>query len=40
MDRYGNGEEIIMDRLFDTDSDELSFKDFDKELLTGQSCIY
>ncbi|XP_042426673.1 exonuclease 1-like [Zingiber officinale] len=38
MDRYGYGEEIIMDRLFDTDSDELSFKDFDKELLTGM-CV-
>ncbi|XP_074572197.1 exonuclease 1 [Curcuma longa] len=38
MDRYGNGEEIIMDRLFNTDSDELSFKDFDKELLTGM-CV-
>ncbi|CAL9079457.1 unnamed protein product, partial [Musa textilis] len=38
MDRYGNGEEILMDRVFKSASDGLSFKDFDKELLTGM-CV-
>lgn len=39
MDRYGNGEEILMDKVFKSASDGLSFKDFDKELLTGHTCI-
>ncbi|WOL03830.1 exonuclease 1 [Canna indica] len=38
MDRYGNGEEIMTERIFNTISDGLSFKDFDKELLTGM-CV-
>ncbi|CAL9066257.1 unnamed protein product [Musa banksii] len=38
MDRYGNGEEILMDKVFKSASDGLSFKDFDKELLTGM-CV-
>ncbi|KAK1298251.1 Exonuclease 1 [Acorus calamus] len=38
MDRYGNGEEILMDRVFSTSSGGLSFQHFDKELFTGM-CI-
>ncbi|KAJ0965015.1 hypothetical protein J5N97_026153 [Dioscorea zingiberensis] len=30
MDRYGKGEELLLDRVFNFVSDELSFKNFDK----------
>ncbi|KAH7658537.1 XPG/Rad2 endonuclease protein [Dioscorea alata] len=38
MDRYGNGEELLLDRVFNSVSNELSFKNFDKELFTGM-CV-
>ncbi|KAG1334814.1 putative exonuclease 1 [Cocos nucifera] len=38
MDRYGNGEEFFMDRVFNTVRGGLSFRNFDKELFTGM-CV-
>ncbi|XP_073281928.1 exonuclease 1 [Primulina huaijiensis] len=38
MDRYGNGEEIVLDKVFNTVGCVPSFKSFDRELLTGM-CI-
>ncbi|XP_077220543.1 5'-3' exonuclease family protein isoform X2 [Tasmannia lanceolata] len=38
MDRYGNGEEILLDNVFNSVSGGLSFKYFDKELFTGM-CV-
>ncbi|KAJ0962745.1 hypothetical protein J5N97_027867 [Dioscorea zingiberensis] len=38
MDRYGKGEELLLDRVFNSVSGELSFKIFDKELFTGM-CV-
>ncbi|XP_008811967.2 exonuclease 1 [Phoenix dactylifera] len=38
MDRYGNGEEFLMDRVFTTVCGGLSFMNFDKELFTGM-CV-
>ncbi|XP_039142572.1 exonuclease 1 isoform X2 [Dioscorea cayenensis subsp. rotundata] len=38
MDRYGNGEELLLDRVFNSVSNELSFKNFDKKLFTGM-CV-
>ncbi|XP_024924455.3 exonuclease 1 [Ziziphus jujuba] len=38
MDRYGNGEEIVMDDIFDSVSLKPSFQNFDKELFTGM-CV-
>lgn len=35
MDRYGNGEEIIIDKVFDSAGRVPSFIHFDKELFTG-----
>ncbi|XP_072984800.1 exonuclease 1-like isoform X2 [Typha latifolia] len=40
MDRYGNGEEIIMDKVFSVVSDGLSFKNFDNHLFTGTKRAY
>ncbi|KAM0933024.1 putative exodeoxyribonuclease I [Dioscorea sansibarensis] len=37
MDRYGNGEELLLGRAFNSVSSELSFKNFDKELFTGDT---
>ncbi|KAH7528610.1 hypothetical protein FEM48_Zijuj05G0090200 [Ziziphus jujuba var. spinosa] len=37
MDRYGNGEEIVMDNIFNSVSLKPSFQNFDKELFTGRS---
>jgi len=36
MDRYGNGEEMILDKIFDSAGCTPSFRYFDKELLTGE----
>ncbi|KAG9448978.1 hypothetical protein H6P81_008943 [Aristolochia fimbriata] len=38
MDQYGKGEEVIMDNVFNSVSDGLSFKHIDKELFTGM-CV-
>nr|XP_029119233.1 exonuclease 1 isoform X2 [Elaeis guineensis] len=38
MDRYGNGEEFLRDRVFNTVHGGLSFRNFDKELFTGM-CV-
>ncbi|PON35930.1 XPG/Rad2 endonuclease [Trema orientale] len=38
MDRYGNGEEIQLDNIFDSKARTPSFQNFDKELLTGM-CV-
>ncbi|KAJ8773078.1 hypothetical protein K2173_028255 [Erythroxylum novogranatense] len=38
MDRYGNGEEIILDKVFDTVDRRPSFQNFSKELFTGM-CV-
>ncbi|GMN46284.1 hypothetical protein TIFTF001_015476 [Ficus carica] len=38
MDRYGNGEEILLDDVFDSVSGTPSFRNFDKELFTGM-CV-
>ncbi|XP_023001042.1 exonuclease 1 [Cucurbita maxima] len=38
MDRYGNGEEMILDKIFDSAGCTPSFRYFDKELLTGM-CV-
>lgn len=35
MDRYGNGEEMVLDRVFDSVARAPSFQNFDKELFTG-----
>lgn len=35
MDRYGNGEEMVLDRVFDSVAHAPSFQNFDKELFTG-----
>ncbi|XP_062203025.1 exonuclease 1 [Phragmites australis] len=39
MDRFGNGEEFIMERTLKTDKASLSFRCFDKKLFTGM-CIF
>lgn len=39
MDRYGNGEEMMLDKIFDSAGCTPSFKDFDKELLTGELLV-
>nr|XP_043627349.1 exonuclease 1 [Erigeron canadensis] len=38
MDRYGNGEEIVIDKVFDSPGRVPSFRHFDKELFTGM-CV-
>ncbi|WKA08033.1 hypothetical protein VitviT2T_025795 [Vitis vinifera] len=38
MDRYGNGEEMVLDRVFDSVARAPSFQNFDKELFTGM-CV-
>ncbi|XP_022137457.1 exonuclease 1 [Momordica charantia] len=38
MDRYGNGEEMMLDKIFDSAGCTPSFRNFDKELLTGM-CV-
>ncbi|XP_024990590.1 exonuclease 1 [Cynara cardunculus var. scolymus] len=38
MDRYGNGEEIVIDKVFDSVGLVPSFRHFDKELFTGM-CV-
>nr|CAD1842687.1 unnamed protein product [Ananas comosus var. bracteatus] len=38
MDRFGNGEEFLMDRIFSAVTEGLSFKHFDKEMFTGM-CV-
>ncbi|KZV46516.1 exonuclease 1 [Dorcoceras hygrometricum] len=38
MDRYGNGEEIVLDKVFSAVGYVPSFKNFDRELLTGM-CV-
>ncbi|XP_059644515.1 exonuclease 1 [Cornus florida] len=38
MDRYGNGEEIVLDKVFEFVAGVPSFQDFDKELFTGM-CV-
>jgi len=35
MDRYGNGEEFLMDKVLNNVADGLSFRHFDRELFTG-----
>jgi exonuclease-1 len=37
MDRYGNGEEIVLDKVFDAAARKPSFQCFDKELFMGES---
>lgn len=39
MDRYGNGEEMMLDKIFDSAASTPSFKNFDKELLTGELLV-
>ncbi|VAI89171.1 unnamed protein product [Triticum turgidum subsp. durum] len=38
MDRFGNGEEFIMEKILETVKDGLCFQDFDQNLFTGM-CI-
>ncbi|KAK8939459.1 Exonuclease 1 [Platanthera guangdongensis] len=38
MDRHGNGEEFLIDKVFKTTCDGLRFKEFDKELFVGM-CV-
>lgn len=38
MDRYGNGEEIVLDRIFGSVSSVPSFQNFNEELFTGM-CV-
>ncbi|TYH01565.1 hypothetical protein ES288_A09G068800v1 [Gossypium darwinii] len=38
MDRYGNGEELVLSKVFDSVSSKPSFRNFDKELFTGM-CV-
>ncbi|XP_011072989.1 exonuclease 1 isoform X2 [Sesamum indicum] len=38
MDRYGNGEEIMLNKVFDAVGHVPSFKNFDRELFTGM-CV-
>lgn len=38
MDRYGNGEEIVLDKVFDSVTHTPSFRKFDMELFTGM-CV-
>ncbi|KAL0415756.1 UNVERIFIED_CONTAM: Exonuclease 1 [Sesamum latifolium] len=38
MDRYGNGEEIMLNKVFNADGHVPSFKNFDRELFTGM-CV-
>lgn len=37
MDRNGNGEEFLMNKVLNNVCDGLSFRHFDKELFTGNS---
>lgn len=39
MDRFGNGEEIVLDNIFDSAALKPSFQNFDKELFTGESLL-
>ncbi|XP_071717457.1 exonuclease 1 [Rutidosis leptorrhynchoides] len=39
MDRYGNGEEIVIDQVFDAVGCRPSFRHFNKELFTGMCII-
>lgn len=39
MDRYGNGEEMMLDKIFDSAGCTPSFRNFDKELLTGELLV-
>lgn len=39
MDRYGNGEEMVLDKIFDSAGSTPSFNNFDKELLTGKLLV-
>lgn len=36
MDRFGNGEEFIMERTFKTEKDGVSFRNFNQNLFTGK----
>lgn len=36
MDRYGNGEEIVLDKVFDVVACKPSFQYFSRELFTGE----
>ncbi|KAK1565518.1 hypothetical protein Q3G72_028479 [Acer saccharum] len=38
MDRYGNGEELLLDKVFDSVTGTPSFRSFDKELFIGM-CV-
>ncbi|KAK8525931.1 hypothetical protein V6N12_020417 [Hibiscus sabdariffa] len=38
MDRYGNGEELVLSKVFDSLTSKPSFRNFDKELFTGM-CV-
>ncbi|OMO83933.1 XPG/Rad2 endonuclease [Corchorus olitorius] len=38
MDRYGNGEELVLSNIFDSVTSKPSFRNFDKELFTGM-CV-
>ncbi|KAA3455745.1 exonuclease 1 [Gossypium australe] len=38
MDRYGNGEELVLSKVFDSVSSKPTFRNFDKELFTGM-CV-
>lgn len=38
MDRHGNGEEFLIDKVFNTTCDGLRFKEFDRELFVGM-CV-
>ncbi|XP_038893925.1 exonuclease 1 isoform X2 [Benincasa hispida] len=38
MDRYGNGEEMVLDKIFNSADCTPSFRNFDNELLTGM-CV-
>jgi exonuclease-1 len=40
MDRFGKGEEFIMDKTLMTVKDGLSFRDFDQNLFTGMSFLH
>ncbi|GMI75435.1 hypothetical protein like AT1G18090 [Hibiscus trionum] len=38
MDRYGNGEELVLSKVFDSLTSKPSFRNFDKDLFTGM-CV-
>lgn len=38
MDRHGNGERIVLEKVFDHESSRPSFRGFDMKLFTGKFC--